>query len=64
MDLEPELSSRPGTGTRPIIKRKTIPIRDTVLGKRKLIDAFGLGNHDDERYGQSIPANYFQKNMA
>jgi hypothetical protein len=32
--------------------------------KRKLNEAFGPGNHDDERYGQTIKNDYFEKNIG
>lgn len=36
-----------------------------ILGKRKLVDAFGEKIYnDEERYGQEIPADFFQTNIG
>jgi hypothetical protein len=32
--------------------------------KRKLADAFGAQMHDNERYGQEIPSDYFTKGIG
>jgi hypothetical protein len=36
----------------------------SVLGKRKMEDAFGLGMNDEERYGQKIPSDFFNTNIG
>jgi hypothetical protein len=37
----------------------------SLLGKRKLVDAFGLEIYNDEnRYGQEIPADFFVTNVG
>ena len=34
----------------------------SITGKRTIDDAFGSGPHDEERYGQTIEENFFEKN--
>jgi len=36
----------------------------SVLGKRTVEDAFGLGTNDEERYGQKIPPEFFNTNIG
>ena len=37
----------------------------TILGKRKLVEAFGDQCYNDEaRYGQEIPADFFKYNIG
>ena len=51
--------------TKPVIKRKFITTGLTsVLGKRKIADAFGPGIHDKERYGQEIDTDFFKTNIG
>ena len=52
---------------KPIIKRRFGYNKDiylpSILGKRKLVDAFGLEIYNDkERYGQEIPPDFFKTN--
>jgi len=37
---------------------------DSVLGKRKFMDAFGEGYDDLDRYGQPISDDFFKTNMG
>lgn len=38
---------------------------NSILGKRKLVDAFGEEIYNDkERYGQDIPVNFFKTNIG
>lgn len=49
------------------IKRRNLSLNDTpsVLGKRKLVDAFGFEiYYDIERYGQEIPSDFFKINIG
>ena len=41
--------------------KKNIP---SILSKRKYEDAFGSETFDDERYGQHISNNYFEKSTG
>jgi hypothetical protein len=41
--------------------KKNIP---SILSKRKYEDAFGSETFDDERYGQHISNNYFEKSIG
>jgi hypothetical protein len=42
--------------------KRSIPSR---LGKRKLVDAFGIDIYNDkERYSQGIPDNFFKTNIG
>lgn len=36
----------------------------SILGKRKLEDAFGSGNLDEERYGQTVEDDFFKVNVG
>ncbi len=36
----------------------------SILGKRKIEDAFGLGMHDKERYGQEVQPDFFKNNIG
>jgi len=37
----------------------------SILGKRKLVDAFGPSIYNEEmRYGQSIPPDFFKTNVG
>lgn len=36
----------------------------SILGKRKLEDAFGQGMHDSARYGQEVPPDFFKTNSG
>jgi hypothetical protein len=50
---------------RPVIKRKIITENlSSILGKRKIQDAFGPGIHDKERYGREIPPDFFKTNIG
>ncbi len=51
---------------KPIIRRRPEMIVSvtSILGKRKLEDAFGQGMHDYERYGQEIPPDFFNTNRG
>ena len=54
---------------KPIIKRRFgYPLQNykmqSILGKRKLEDAFGSGVNDSERYGQEISNDFFEKNVG
>jgi hypothetical protein len=51
---------------KPILRRRPQYYFPTfsVLGKRKLEVAFGLGMNDKERYGQEIPPNFFKTNVG
>jgi hypothetical protein len=52
---------------KPIIKR-TPPANDIELvsmtGKRKITEAFGITNNDEERYGQEISDDFFKNNTG
>jgi hypothetical protein len=43
------------------IHKHVIP---SILGKRKIADAFGSGMHDKERYGQEIEPEFFKNNIG
>jgi len=43
------------------IHKHVIP---SILGKRKIADAFGPGMHDKERYGQEIEPEFFKNNIG
>ena len=48
---------------KPLIKRRHEHV--SILGKRKLADAFGLKIYNDkDRYGQEIPADFFNTNIG
>jgi len=52
---------------KPIIRRRPGPIVEqvTILGKRKLVDAFGEEIYNErDRYGQDIPAHLFETNIG
>ena len=50
---------------KPVIKRKIIKgDLYSILGKRKIQDAFGSGMHDEERYGREIPPDFFKTNIG
>ena len=52
---------------KPIIRRRPGHIIEqvSILGKRKLIKAFGLEIYNDkERYGQDIPSDFFKTNIG
>lgn len=52
---------------RVILKRRFgyIPTNyQKILGKRKLVDVFGSGMHDEERYGQLILSDFFNTNIG
>jgi hypothetical protein len=36
----------------------------SILGKRKIEDAFGFGMHDTERYGQEVQPDFFKNNIG
>jgi hypothetical protein len=36
----------------------------SILGKRKIEDAFGFGMHDTERYGQEVQHDFFKNNIG
>jgi hypothetical protein len=46
------------------IEEKTNNDIPSILGKRKLQDAFGVGTHDKERYGQEIQPDFFVNNVG
>jgi hypothetical protein len=53
---------------KPVIKRRPeIQLSEpvSILGKRKLADAFGEEIYNDQdRYGQDIPADFFKNNIG
>ena len=52
---------------KPIIRRRPGPIIEqvSILGKRKLVEAFGEEIYNDkDRYGQDIPADFFKTNIG
>lgn len=52
---------------KPVIKRRPGPIIEeiSILGTRKLAEAFGEGIYNDkERYGQDIPTDFFKTNIG
>lgn len=52
---------------KPVIKRRPGPIVEqvSILGKRKLVDAFGEEIYNDQdRYGQEIPPDFFDTNIG
>ena len=55
------------THKKPIIRRRPGPIIEpvSILGKRKLVQAFGEEIYNDrDRYGQDIPADFFDTNVG
>jgi len=46
------------------IRKMNLKYIPSQLGKRKLEDAFGEGNHDEERYGQQITEDFFKNNYG
>jgi hypothetical protein len=55
------------TYKKPVIKRRPGPIIEpvSILGKRKLVQAFGEEIYNDrDRYGQDIPADFFDTNVG
>lgn len=55
------------THKKPIIKRRYGHIVEhvSILGKRKLVEAFGEEIYNErERYGQDIPADFFDTNVG
>jgi hypothetical protein len=55
------------TYKKPVIKRRPgIIIEEaSILGKRKLVDAFGVEIYNDkDRYGQDIPVDFFKTNIG
>lgn len=39
-------------------------LNNSILGKRKLVDAFGIEIYNDHsRYGQSIPPDFFSSHL-
>lgn len=54
---------------KPVIKRRTDDVRlyeqVNILGKRKLVEAFGEEIYNDkDRYGQDIPDDFFKTNIG
>lgn len=47
-----------------LVKKKYSSENISILGKRKLEDAFGYGSHDTERYGQEISPDFFKTNYG
>ena len=62
--VEPDLfEPKPVNKKRIIIKKR--PNITPVLGKRKLVDAFGENIYNEtDRYGQEIPADFFKNNVG
>ena len=61
--VEPDLFEPKPVKNRIIIKKR--PNITPVLGKRKLVDAFGENIYNDQfRYGQEIPADFFKNNVG
>jgi hypothetical protein len=51
---------------KPVLRRRPgyyFPIV-SILGKRKMEEAFGRGMNDKERYGQEIPPDFFKFNRG
>lgn len=52
---------------KPILKRRpgiNLIHNVSILGKRKLIDTFGEGHFDEERYGQEISPDFFKTHIG
>jgi len=58
---------------KPVLRRRTDTNYDfvsisaklpSVLGKRNNQEAFGIGNNDSERYGQTISPDFFKTNVG
>lgn len=51
---------------KPVLKRRHDFIEhvDSILGKRKIEEAFGRGTNDRARYGQEIPPDFFKNNYG
>jgi hypothetical protein len=43
--------------------KKNIYVRTRQI-KRKILDAFGPGMHDEDRYGQEISSDFFKTNIG
>jgi hypothetical protein len=60
-----KIEERENIKRKPVIKRKIIKGNlSSILGKRKIQDAFGSGMHDEERYGREIPPDFFKTNIG
>jgi hypothetical protein len=67
---KPVSPKRPQFIKKKLVIKKRYPIELSIitipiLGKRKLVDAFGLEIYNDiDRYGQEIPPDFFVKNFG
>lgn len=47
-----------------LVKKRYSSENISILGKRKLQEAFGVGVHDADRYGQEIAPDFFATNIG